>query len=399
MSDPLSSTGSSTPQITLWTYPWDILDEGPATAVARMKATGADAVSVAVVYHTMEQVRPHLGGTTLDHPDTVACFAPNDARYRDTPLRPPFVPRQDVADPLGAIAEACTEAGLTLHAWTICCHVVTLGRAYPDLCQVNALGDRLLATLCPSQPAVQAYLIGLVSDVVSRYPIRRFELESLQYHNRWSEALQEKNALPFGPVEGYLRGLCVCSACCRRAEPLGVDTSRVAALAREHLHRFAQSGEPSHQTLAEFVTGDTDLLSYHRMRQETLRALIRACHEAAAPAGTCVFFFGNEYGAGLRIGQIVDDVTITGDLFYSAELETNMALLDRRLKEDRIDPARLLASISGFGAQSPDAPALSRTMVTMAKRGVGYFGVYNYGIMRLEQLDWVRQAIEAAKAL
>jgi hypothetical protein len=399
MSNPLPSTRGSTPRITLWAYPWDILDEEPATAAARIRATGADAVSVAIVYHQMEQVRPHLGGTTLVHPDTVACFAPDEAYYRDTPLRPPFVPRQDVADPLGRIAEACAEANLDLYAWTICCHVVTLGRAYPDLCQLNALGDRLLATLCPSQPAVQSYLTGLVSDVVSRYPIRQFELESLQYHNRWPETLHEKNALSFGPVERYLRSLCVCSACRRRAETMGVDVNRVTAIAREHLRGFVQSGEPSRQSLSEFVGGDADLSGYHRMRQETLHALIRAIHRTAAPAGTCLFFFGDEYQAGLRVGQIADDVTITGDLFYSADVEANLTLLDKRVNEDRIDTARFLASVAAFGPACPDAATLSRTMVAMAEKGVGYFGVYNYGIMRLEQLDWVRQAVEAVRAL
>ena len=50
---------------TIWTYPWDLIDEGPADAVRRIRETGLTAVNLTSAYHSFEMLRPHLDGKVL----------------------------------------------------------------------------------------------------------------------------------------------------------------------------------------------------------------------------------------------------------------------------------------------------------------------------------------------
>ena len=47
------------PKSTIWTYPWDLIDEGPVEAVRRIQDTGLEAISLASAYHSFEMLRPH----------------------------------------------------------------------------------------------------------------------------------------------------------------------------------------------------------------------------------------------------------------------------------------------------------------------------------------------------
>ncbi len=382
---------------TFWAYPWDFLDEGPAVAASRIRATGVDAVSVAAVYHPVDQIRPHLGGSTLVQSETTAWFPPDLTRYRETPLSPPFPDRSGMTDPFARIADACVEARLELNAWVVCCHAITLGRRHPELCQCNVLGDTLLASLCPSQPAVQAYLQALIRDVADRYPIRRFELEALQYMTRWPETPHEKNGLPFGPVEQYLRGLCVCPACKTRARNGGVDVNRTVATAKTLLQRLAETGEPLEQPLAVFVAEHPEIGGYHRARRETLLDTLRACCGAGGLVPSSTLLSGNEYTSGLRPSDTLAAASLLTVLFY-APPAVNLRSLEKRSEIDGVAPDRLLASLIAFGPNCPDAGSLKENLVEFVRRGVRHFSFYNYGALRLAQLDWVRGAIDAARA-
>jgi len=48
---------------TMWTYPWDLLDDGVEDVVGRLREqVGLDALSLATSYHSVEHLRPHTRG-------------------------------------------------------------------------------------------------------------------------------------------------------------------------------------------------------------------------------------------------------------------------------------------------------------------------------------------------
>ena len=141
------------PHITMWAYPWDLLDEGPL-AVARRLAdeVGLDAVSVATAYHTYDQIRPHLGGRLIRADRAHAYFTPRPQHYKDTPLQPdPRWPDSE-RDPMAEIAEALDAAGLGFISWTVTLHNSALGEAHPRVLPAQCAGRPLHLRALPGQP-------------------------------------------------------------------------------------------------------------------------------------------------------------------------------------------------------------------------------------------------------
>ena len=51
---------------TMWTYPWDVIDEGVDRVIGSLKEeVGLDAISLSTVYHTYDQLRTHMPGKKL----------------------------------------------------------------------------------------------------------------------------------------------------------------------------------------------------------------------------------------------------------------------------------------------------------------------------------------------
>lgn len=379
--------------LALWAYPWDFLAEAPQRAAQRIRSTGADTVFVAVLYHPLEQVQCHLDGRVFTVPETSCWFAWDEALFSGTGLRPPPVGE---ANALSGIVVACRDAGLKVFAWIVCCHAVTLGRLHPEACQENCLGERLHATLCPSNAAVRCYVTGVIRNLVRDYAIDGVVLESLQYHPRRPETPYEKSALEFGPVERYFQGLCVCPACREAGHAQGADTERVRAFARQWLRRFVGDGIYGRSEIGALVSSDRDLARYHEMRRRTLQALVRECAAAARPRDSGLFFLCDEFQAGLRIDDVADDVTWTVELLHAYNPVSALSVVAERLR--RIRPERYLASLAGFGPLAATREVLVDRMIALARVGVMNLAVYNYGVMRLEQLDWIREAFAALRS-
>ena len=43
----------------IWTYPWDIRDEGPDRVAERLRGIGIDEVNLATNYHAVQAFAPH----------------------------------------------------------------------------------------------------------------------------------------------------------------------------------------------------------------------------------------------------------------------------------------------------------------------------------------------------
>ena len=51
---------------TMWTYPWDVIDEGVDRVIGSLKEeVGLDAISLSTVYHTYDELRTHMPGKKL----------------------------------------------------------------------------------------------------------------------------------------------------------------------------------------------------------------------------------------------------------------------------------------------------------------------------------------------
>ena len=68
-----------------------------------------------------------------------------------------------------------------VNAWAVYMHNSAIGMANPEATVTNVFGNKFLSELCPINPAVAGYAIGLTKDLVSR-GINAITAESLHFH-------------------------------------------------------------------------------------------------------------------------------------------------------------------------------------------------------------------------
>src|SRR5882724_5507395 len=166
----------------IWAYPWDFLDEGIGEVIARISDAGLNGVSVAAAYHSIRALCPHNPKRAVYHgEDGVVYFKPDDRFFIDCRIKPVVSELAADVDPLRAIC--CDSAGrkLKVHAWTVLHHNTRLGTAYPDCTIENAFGDLYPFGLCPANPDVRKYTLGIVGCLAEREDLDTIELESLGY--------------------------------------------------------------------------------------------------------------------------------------------------------------------------------------------------------------------------
>lgn len=211
--------------ISIWAYPWDLHDIGPAQATDRLRALGCTMVSLAASYHAGRFVQPGNPRRHVYFPqDGTIYYRPDPARWQGAQIRPLMA---DIVTTEGdMLAEMTTRrdrGGLAVSAWTVCLHNTRLGMLHPAHTTRTAHGDPNLYALCPSSPAARDYVIRLVREIAETYAPDRIEIESPDFMGFSHGFHHEKDGLPLLPEDTFLLGLCFCSHCTEAAQAAGLD--------------------------------------------------------------------------------------------------------------------------------------------------------------------------------
>lgn len=378
---------------TMWAYPWDLHDEGAETVLRCIREdAGMNAVSLAAAYHSFEMLRPHLPQRNLlQIPRAAVYFQPQEALYRDTRLRPVVSPLMDRANWYAEAAEAAGRVGIDLVAWTVFLHTSSLAGQYPECAEMACTGDVRTHHLCPSNPDVRAYACALAKDLVQNYGIAALECESLNFGGFGHTHYHVKYGVELGEGGRFLFSLCFCPSCRAAARAEGVDADALAEMCHGRIGQALAAGQSiseSSETLVQSVTG---LAQYLKIRQRTVTSLFDAV-KAAAGVPTRFILMGAPHISGVNrraIAAMADCVEI---LSYSADAGRTRQAVETLLP-DLPGPDRLMVGLQTYPPASPDAGALCENVRTAAALGVRRFSFYNYGIMPLPNLDWVKKAI------
>ena len=158
----------------IYTYAWDLAEEGVSKAVGQFEALGLDTVTIAGSYHAGKFLRPHgRAGKVYFPEDGTVYFKANPARYGAIkPVANSLLSSQDV------LRELTSQERMKTNVWLVLLHNTLLGSAHPDSAVSNAFGDRYIYNLCPSAPDARAYAIGLAQDVTETYPVSGLSMET-----------------------------------------------------------------------------------------------------------------------------------------------------------------------------------------------------------------------------
>lgn len=377
---------------TMWTYPWDLRDEGYDAVLHKLREeVKLDAINLASAYHTFDMLRPHLpANNTLEVSQSAIYFEPQESLYGA--IKPHVSPLMQNENWWGEAAKAAASAGINLNSWTVFFHNSYLAQSHPECAEVRCTGDISKSALCPANPDVRAFAIALSRDLVLNYGISLLECESLAYSGWGHLHYHAKHGIDLGAGGRYLFSLCFCDSCKKRAMEANIDIAQLQSTVTAKIRTAFKTGQPVRETIAELKRTIPGLEAFDAMREEIVTSLVREL-KASVDVPLSYILMGDSQITGSNpkaIAQIADSVEI---LSYTADPQRTKTRVSELLPIIQ-SPDQLVVGLQAYPPASPDAETLCANLQAAREQGVTKFAFYNYGIMPLAALDWVRQAIQ-----
>ena len=382
-----------------YAYAWDILERGIPNVVDEVRDIGFNTLSVAGAYHAGKFLRPRgTGGKTYFPEDGTVYFKPDPSRYGA--IKP--IPNH-ILDEHDIFAELTAHGGVGVNAWMVLLHNTRLGMAHPEATVETAFGDRLVYSLCPSNPDARDLAIGLCRDVTESYPVTGLSIETPGFLPSVHGFHHEFNLVkPNRWLDNQL-GLCFCSHCRAGAKAVGIDADGLRTKVKADVEAYlasdvdlpddmadamwladAREGEMS-AFLAWRCTVVTSLVEEIRVavRKDAAVAIIPSVARPTAGA----WYEGTDLSALARATGIIEAC------FY----EPSAA----RVLADAWDVRRRIgegATIRGLmRAAHPDlnsAGEVAAAVAGLRAVGVEDFAYYNFGFYRQRSFEWIRAAFQ-----
>ena len=388
----------------IYTYAWDLAEEGVSKAVGQFEALGLDTVTIAGSYHAGKFLRPHgRAGKVYFPEDGTVYFKANPARYGAIkPVANSLLSSQDV------LRELTFQERMKTNVWLVLLHNTLLGSAHPDSAVSNAFGDRYIYNLCPSAPDARAYAIGLAQDVTETYPVSGLSMETpgfLPYAHGFHHefALNRPNRW----LDSQL-GLCFCPHCLKGAKAAGINAARLKTQVAEDVSAYLASDLDYPADMAEaFWAADTrtdgDLKAYLDWRCTVVTSLVRDIRGAVrkevdvAVIPSVARPTGGAWYEGSDLAALADATGIIEACFYEPGAT--------RVKADLFDIRRRLRGKGHLrGIVRPAFPDLETkgdflaAMQALGAGGVSEVAFYNWGHLRSANIGWIADGLRALEA-
>ena len=378
--------------MSMWTYLWDIVDEGYTTPLELMKENGLTHISLASAYHAGRFLLPHNPKKKVYFlEDGTVYFTPTASLYGR--IKPNVNSYVKEGHDFARVRKEADRRGLGLNAWVVCCHNTPLGTKYPDIACVNAFGDPLPHNLCPSNDDVRRYLRSVVGDLASQ-GAARIELEAMQFQGFSHGVHHEREGIALTGAHRYMLGLCFCPACFKRSQGR-VDLVPIQRFVRKTMEDvFADAGiAPSYKTLEELPQ---DLFGpLQEWRRSVIVSLAEELHESVKGRSTVLRPLATfdataremvAMDAG-RVAAITGGVLMPGYVKDGPALRDPLGTMQKLVGKEEV--------IVGFQVGLPESGGKSEflsRMATAKQMGIRDFNFYNYGFIPQKNLEWIREA-------
>jgi len=274
----------------LFVYPWTLGEAGVDEPIRYYRdELGVNALYVNGSYHSGRFFQPTSETRVMTRHDSGLSFLPDLKLYPEE-LRP--VTDKGVQDGLHArIRESCDKHGVAYRSWAVGLHSSTLGKAHPEYGVTNVFGTVFDYALCPSQPVVRQYLLGLVQDIAVNLRPGQLMLETPNFlgfiHGHHHELILSQ----LGPVGEYLLSLCFCDACKARASAEGIDVELLERIVKQRIaylterERGGIAAEFTQAELASLLVEEPLVHAYTLMRIRSVTELLREAHAITQKLG------------------------------------------------------------------------------------------------------------------
>jgi hypothetical protein len=402
---PLAVRGGEAMLLSMWTYPWDVLDLGLDTVAGELRdRAGLNGISLATSYHAGRFLQPRSPRRKAYFPeDGTIYFHPTAARWDNAAIRPKVADLLASGDVLGELVRNRERIGLAVQCWTVCLHNTRLGMLHPHACTRNAFGDANFYSLCPSHPDARDYAVNLVADLTTTYQPDIVELETIGFMGFAHEYHHEKDGVGLTAEDDFLLSLCFCDSCLTRAAAAGVDGAAARCTVRGWIVEACERPLPVPRWPdfiargPEAFAATPDVEAYVRWRFEPVTSLAAAIREQADPASQIhVLDIDDGWLSGCNLRELAgatDGVTLC---VYARPPDAVAAGVAKA--RAALPPGRSLrAGLRVFHPEvssAEDVAARARAAIDAGASGVNF---YNYGLIPAARLDWVRAASDAVR--
>ncbi len=386
----------------IYIHPWDITDEGIDTCYDFLgEVCGLNELFVAAAYHAGTFILPHNPKRMVRWDDGGIYFRPQHPRWSATRIRPAVGEGVDTHGYMDRIVDRARARDWGVLFFVVFNYSVPLPQQYPELCCVDAMGERHRTYLCPANPDVRAYNLAIVADLLGTYGGDGIRHESLGFGSWKHVFLCDKVEVQPAPRDGFLLSLCFCGHCRQRACPAGFDPEPLRLAVRAHLYDSLpanpgsfDTGEADEEWMRNAFDGD--LWQYLEVRCETTASLFGAVQELCNEYGAAFMPFGNE--AGRQVARGIDFSLIRPHL-----KRVSLAAPGATPEEKRAGLKAGVAAVPEYAVpeimhnqRSFDSAEALCAAVGMARdAGIRHHSFHYYGMSRRHELEWIGHARDA----
>ena len=393
----------------IYLHGWDVVDEGAEAVLSRLKDFGFDAVNLAVSYHSGRYILPHNPKRRVYFAEEgVVYFDPHPENYLNTILRPRKSSQYRDVDILDVVVKQAQSHGMKVNAWTVCLHNSFFVYQHPELGVRDPYGSVDYNWMCPNNPDVRNYVMGLIRDLASNYDLDFIQLESAVFpwgivhmdHHETFEVCVE-------PLISYLYSTCFCKHCEDKAREQGLNLSEIREKVKNiietsiHTPSHILSMIPSEDSFRNFynLTSENpeiqDLMTYKfRVAEEMFEGAKDILSETNPRVRLSVITGAESQGhEGISyrsISKIVDAI----DLMVYFDNPQRVYYHVKWAKRGVSDRCKLYAALRVNYPIAFSQSIIREEMAAARDGGADGLNIYNYGRTPLENLRWVKEGLQ-----
>ena len=371
----------------LFAYPWALQRPNLDAALDRVVASGCDELVVTPCYHRADFFQPADPSMPICYGEYGAVFfGIDESLYDETPIRPRLSRLVDDPDDLLRAAEAVRARDIELSLWMIYNFQDELSDVFPQFARHDPFGNAHRGGLSLGAPEVAAYFLAQTRDVLTRFSPSTVWIESLY---RRGMGMPSKSRGPITPRSQFLLSLDWNQGMRSQAEASGVPADAlcadVANWLRDDLARMPTNktnGAVDEDWLAGAFGGG--LGAYVDLCREVTTRLWEQTGQLIHDAGSRIYHQpagANSLGTDLdaRVNASMDRLMISPA--DAAELQA---------AREGIDSRQIYVPYHG---QYDDKETLVHDVQHASSIGADGVSFYAYGLLRDEQLSWIREAV------
>ena len=269
-----------------FTLPHTFLRQKPKEVFQDLAKAHFSGIHLALNYHGSRDFLLRQGPQLEYLQDGFHYYLPNLEAYAGNALRPYSMDHLSDNFMLDQVLLAADSFEMNVNAWLVFSHNSSIGRKNPECTITNVFGNHFLSDLCPSNPKVKQYFLGMVRDLVSR-GVQGITAESLHFHGSRHGDHHERFFIEMSPTTEFLFSLCFCPSCIANFDEQGGEGEKLKRKVASVLLPFLEEADEwlSNSTLQinllEVI--GPEILQYLACREKTVELIYAEIAKLTSP--------------------------------------------------------------------------------------------------------------------